>query len=102
MTASRVRARLRKARQAQTRAWLQPEQKKENPKAAGQFVIFGNGNNYAMEFAEFVRRFPEHGRIDQPRARTGHFLTLAMAFARRVARRHQANKRARKQRLACR
>ena len=103
MSASRIRARLRKARQADNKAFLSAEQKKENPKAAAQFIIFArkyDGRYYKLTFEDFVQRFPEQPRESPRRPYIGPFVNSARAFIRQIMRRRSANKRARKQRVS--
>ena len=100
MSASRVRARLRKARQQQNRAFLSAEQKQGHPIAAEQFTIFGRmhqGRYYKVTFQDFVAR----SSAPKPHKRSrgfGSYAMAARAFARRVFRRRATNKQCRKQR----
>jgi hypothetical protein len=101
MSASRIRARLRKARQEYNRTILSAEQKKGNPKAAKQYIIFGGriGNRTGTRFEEFVRRFPESGtRVSTPLRKVfSQAAAIRKFFTEKLARRKEA-KRRRKQR----
>jgi hypothetical protein len=101
MTTSRIRARLRKARQEYNRTLLSAENKKDNPKAAKQYIIFGGriGHRTGTPFRVFMERFPEAGPPDKTPRRK--FFSQAAAikkfFTEKLARRRE-NKRRRKQR----
>jgi hypothetical protein len=97
MTASHTRARLRKSRQDYNRTLLSPEQKKDNPQASKQYIIFGGriGHRTGTPFREFIRRFPEGG----PPAKTplrklfSQAAAIRKFFAEKRARRKEAKRR---------
>jgi len=101
MSASRIRARLRKARQEHNRTLLSAEQKKDNPKAAKQYIIFGGrvGHRTGIPFTVFGRRFPEAGApVKTPLRKVfSQAAAIRKFFTEKCARRKEA-KRRRKQR----
>lgn len=107
MSASRVRSRLRKLRQQENKVFLTGDQKKEFPRAAQQFIIFGrprrHGEGYAIPFEKFVERFPAETQQTPPEPRRNglrQYIRETLANAKAKLARRKANKRSRQQRRA--
>ena len=84
MTASRIRARLRKARQEKNRQFLRATNPTASPQAFKQFVTFGNGANHQLEFDKFARRFPVGG-APAKRRRFQIIVDVAKALVKKLA-----------------
>jgi hypothetical protein len=104
MSASRVRARLRKVRQRQNLSSLSQEDKKQSINAVRNFVLFGGkrGKGTGGSFAEFVARFPlAKDKVESATNKRGlsDLIRHQLAIAKEKLRRRKRNKLARKQRV---
>lgn len=109
MSASRVRARLRKGRQQQNKAFLSSQQKAEFPKSAQQFIIFGRRRSfiegYRITFEDFIERFKKKPVAQVEQAQMSYARKIAtyalkrMAEVRAKMKRRKENKVRRNQRL---
>ena len=107
MSASRVRSRLRKARQQANRAFPTSNQKNEFPKAYEQFVIFGrprpHGEGYRVTFEDFVERFrtkpDDTTGLVRYRRGVGAYIRQKLAEAKAKLKRRKESKKRRSQKL---
>ena len=103
MSASRIRAQLRKGRRELNRASLTPENKLQSENAVRAFILFGGkrGKRTPVPFEVFAKRFPLAADKQQPPPKNHRvkaiFLNVKAALAVKIARRREI-KRRRKQR----